>query len=152
MKIVVAQPPNFEKILPVFPMASNVGVIFTYGDTIYNPSDVEIPRELMAHESVHSQRHGDDPAGWWERYLADPIFRLEEEMLAHRAEYRAFKSWTKDRNQVAAALTRIAARISGPLYGSMISNQHARRLILVEVYANKGAKIRREERAAQHGR
>src|SRR4051812_39011441 len=100
MEIVVARPPNFDAIVEVFPFAQNAGVIFTYGQTIYNPSAVSISPALKCHESVHAQRQGsneEEIRAWWERYLKEPMFRLEEELLAHRAEYRSFKGWTKDR-------------------------------------------------------
>lgn len=136
MEIVVANPPNFDEIVAVFPFARNPGVIFTLGQTIYNPSAVAISAALKCHESVHGQRQGtnqDEIRGWWSRYLNDPQFRLEEELLAHRAEYRAFRSWTKDRNAVARELEVISRRLSGPLYGGLLTHAAARRFIVVDV-------------------
>lgn len=144
MEIVVAQPPNFDEIVRVFPFAGNHGVIFTFGQTIYNPSAVQVSPALRSHESVHAQRQGTDPAGWWASYLDDPKFRLEEELIAHRAEYRAFRSWTKDRNAVARELDLIARRLSGPLYGGLLSHAAARRFIVVDVDPSAVAKQRRE--------
>lgn len=151
MKVVEARPPNYDEIRRVFPMASAKGVIFTFGQTIYNPSGVEIPPELMSHESVHAQRQGaslDGVMTWWGRYLAEPQFRIEEELLAHRAEYRAFKGMVKDRKLVAQKLEIIAARMSGPLYNNAMTLALAKHLILAEVYQNKVAKIRREHEGA----
>ena len=56
MRIEVAKPPNFERILEVFPLAAQAGVIFAFGDVIYNPSGVGIPRALRAHEEAHGLR------------------------------------------------------------------------------------------------
>lgn len=115
-------------------MASRAGVIFTYGDTIYNPSDAVILPQLKAHESVHFQRqtqHEGGPERWWERYIEDQAFRAMEEAEAHRAEYRAYKSWTKDRNKVARELENIAGRLCSPLYGGLMSQAQARRFIVV---------------------
>lgn len=147
MQIAIARPPNFEEILAVFPLAEKPGVIFTYGQTIYNPSNAPISAQLKAHEAVHAQRQGEDEEeirAWWRRYLTEPMFRLEEELLAHRAEYRAFRGWTKDRNAVARELDTIAKRLSGPLYGGLMSYAQARRMIVVDVDPKAVAKVRRE--------
>lgn len=137
MKIVVARPPNFDEIAAVFPMALRRGVVFTYGQTIYNPSAVEIPRYIVAHEEVHAERQGTDPEEirtWWSRYLTDADFRVDEETRAHRAEYHALRSTTKDRNSIVRGLDAIAGRLSSPLYGGMLSKAHARALLVAEVY------------------
>lgn len=134
MKVFIAYPPMFEQIAEVFPMARKPGVIFSWGDRLYNPSGRDIQPQLMAHESVHSQRQGATDQSireWWTCYLGDPAFRLEEELLAHRAEFRALKSWTKDRNALARSLHEIAARLSSPLYGALLSYPQARRFVTV---------------------
>lgn len=138
MQVVTGYPPNFQAIAKAFPMALNPKVIFTYGDVVYTGDGAPtISPALKAHESVHSQRqreHASGVDGWWERYLADEPFRLEEELLAHRAEYRAFRGWTKDRNKVAQMLHQVATRLSSGLYGKMLSYQQARRFITVDVH------------------
>ena len=131
MQVVNGYPPNFEDIAAVFPAARNPGVIFTYGERIYNPGGAPIQPKLKAHVAVHSQRQGYAVDLWWYKYLRDPAFRLEEELLAHRAEYRAFKGSCRDRNEVSRALHDAAARLSSALYGNMISYMDARRFIVV---------------------
>lgn len=135
MQVIRGVPPNYPAILAVFPMASLPGVIFTYGKTIYAPSGGPISAELMAHEAVHGERQGSDLSGienWWHRYIADPKFRLEEEIPAHQAEYREFcrnNTSGQTRNGRRLALHSIASRLASPLYGSMIRYDDARRLI-----------------------
>jgi hypothetical protein len=104
--------------------------IFTYGDRIFNPSGSGIDPELYAHESVHSERQGRHPNPWWERYLSDPAFRLEEEMLGHVAEYLTYCTTHLDRNKRTMALHRIALRLAGPLYGGLITYPDAKAEIL----------------------
>lgn len=130
MNIVRGTPPNFREIIAVFPEAKREGIIFTYGDTVYVNGVPELNLQLKAHEAVHIQRQArmGGPKPWWERYLADQPFRFEEELVAHRAEYRTLKAL--DRNQAAQALDFIAARLASPLYGGMISKQDARRAIV----------------------
>lgn len=99
--------------------------IWAYGDTIYNPGGFPISYDLVAHETVHGARQGDDPEGWWVRYLEDPEFRFKEELVAYRAQYQFIKLTNKDRELVARALMNIARDLSGPMYGSICSFDEA---------------------------
>lgn len=124
MKIEIANPPNFERIVAAFPKATDKGVIFAYGDTIYNPSGVNVPPALLAHEEVHGQRQqsvGYAPNRlnadvWWEKYITDPEFRYYEELPAHAAEYKAQLRHVKDRNDRAKLALSTAQRLLAPLY------------------------------------
>lgn len=125
MKIEIANPPNFEQILAAFPNASQQGVIFAYGDTIYNPSNIVIPPPLLAHEEVHGSRQKavhpkwgevDAPIAWWGKYIDDPEFRYNEELLAHGAEYKMAIRVVHDRNLRAKLVMRTAQRLLAPLY------------------------------------
>lgn len=128
--IVDALPPNFDAILAAFPEASRPNLIFSYGDRIYYRGDAALPPELLAHEKVHCARQLDIGIGaWWERYIAETAFRLDEELLAHRAEYEAARARRGDRNAQARMLHVIAQRLSSPLYGGLLSYPEARRLI-----------------------
>lgn len=114
-------------------MASKPGVIFTWGDTIYNPSGITVSNELKAHEGVHfSRQTNHTPAieGWWRRYIADVEFRLAEELPAHRAEYQAFRNRVRCFRSRISFVTALSARLASPLYGSLITPAKARSLIL----------------------
>lgn len=128
MRMVVGVPPNFEAIDAVFKVAGKP-VIYAYGETIFNPQNIVIPPELLVHESVHGNRQGNDPAGWWKRYLVDPEFRVTEELPAHQAEFKAFCRRESHRGKREHALWQIAARLSGPLYGRAIKYSVAKRLV-----------------------
>lgn len=129
MNVVKGLPPNFGDVVAVFPNASNPGVIFTYGDTIYNPSGILLTPELHAHEGIHCGRQGDHVEDWWIQYLRDAEFRLNEELLAHRAEYRTYAASERDRNTQNSYLRQVARRLAGPLYGNMITEGQAIREI-----------------------
>jgi hypothetical protein len=108
-------PPNIIEIAAHFPLSGDE--IFTYGDTIYTPA--QLSRSLVAHEKVHiKQQLGMGPEAWWDRYLEDPQFRLEQELEAHRAEYKA-----------GGKLSEIAERLASPLYGGLVSEDEAREMI-----------------------
>lgn len=118
-------PPNYHDINRAFDVRGKP-IIFAYGDTIYNPSRIKLPPQLIAHEAVHQARQGNNPRGWWERYIAEPAFRLDEEIPAHIAEYKVMA----DRADCEIYLFRIAGRLASPLYGSLISAERARAVIL----------------------
>lgn len=126
--IIVERPPNFDQILAAFPDAGKPGVIFAYGEHIYNPTGNPIPPALLAHEAVHQRRQitgeGSRALGspemltnlWWKFYLSDPEFRYTEELKAHVAEYKAQLGPRIDRNYRAKLLVSTAARLVAPLY------------------------------------
>jgi hypothetical protein len=74
----------------------------------------------MAHELVHGARQKDDVRGWWRRYIDDPVFRLKEEVQAHKAEFARAAYGVKDRNRRAKILDVTAHRLAHPLYGGII--------------------------------
>jgi hypothetical protein len=125
LKIEIANPPNFEKIVAAFPKATGHGVIFAWGDTIYNPSGIEIPPPLLAHEAVHGQRQTENVGSifrsevverWWDKYIIDPEFRYYEELPAHAAEFHKIMHMVHDRNQRAKLMMSTAQRLLAPLY------------------------------------
>lgn len=124
MKIVVDYPPNLETIDRAFDIRGKP-ILFAFGDTIYNPTNAGVSRQLLVHESVHGVRQGGDPLGWWERYIEEPSFRLAEEIPAHRAEYQAYCQLGNNRKNRRMYFNVVASRLSSPLYGKLISFQGA---------------------------
>ena len=130
MKIDNSQPPIIDAIDKVFHVRDKKGVIFCWGDTIFNPSGIIIPEELLIHEQVHSVRQLlNGPEKWWEDYLQDVEFRLHEEIPAHQAEWRSYMSSHKDRNAQFKYLSAISLRLSGPLYGNLCTYKKAKEII-----------------------
>lgn len=130
MEVIVARPPNFDAIVKIFPNAASPGVIFCYGSAIYAPSGSHlVTKSLQAHEQVHSERQGRDPDAWWAQYLVDSEFRFLEELPAHQAEYRTLAEDAPHRNARRFYLKDVAKKLSGPLYGHMVTEAEARRLL-----------------------
>ena len=106
--------PNIEKQYPVF----------CYGDTIYNPFDQTITPDIEHHESIHSRQQGDYPEVWYERYINEPSFRLEQEIEAYGSQYAFLKYILKDISQGAKIIEwkkeKMAEALSSPLYGSLL--------------------------------
>lgn len=149
MQIVKALPPNIDELDLVFGVRKLLAqnpIWFAWGDRIYNPNGVEIPPQTMAHESIHGLQHKMERdavislehgiRAWWLKYLADPAFRLDQEIPAHQAEYQwlverahTLKPKKGYRSPLHWYLQQIALRLSGSLYGNLVSLSEAKRLI-----------------------
>jgi hypothetical protein len=127
MNVLNERPPVYDRAAEVFPLKGDE--IFAYGDTIYNPSGGYLPEWTIAHEKVHQTQQGLDPAAWWDRYLVDEEFRLDQELEAHRVEYLTYCKITKDRELRAKALRAMAKRLSGPMYGKLMTYVQAQKRI-----------------------
>lgn len=127
MKIVNDFPPNIAAIAKKFPI-HGFNPVFTYGDTLYNPSGGPISDDLMAHEQTHErQQQAIGVEQWWAMYLEDETFRLTQETEAYRAQYKAVQD--KPRNWRRLFLQAIARDLSSKLYGSIINTKQAKELI-----------------------
>lgn len=128
MNINIGYPPNIEKIKNAFPIRSNT--IFTYGDTIYAPMlRGQLPPDIIAHEEIHARQQGEDPEAWWDRYIVDKEFRLNQEVQAYRTQYRFFCRFIKDRGRQFQLLRIIASDLASPLYGNLVPFLTATQLI-----------------------
>ena len=118
MKIVKDYPPN---ILAIDAHFHTIGkpILYTYGETIYNPLGIHIPDFLAAHEFMHvmQQKKIGGPELWWKKYIEDQEFRYGEELQAHRTELSMLLSEVRDRNAKAKLVMAVAARLVAPLYG-----------------------------------
>lgn len=132
MQILNERPPIYDAIL-ANGMHPHDGVIYAYGDIIYNPSGIAISQDLIEHEQTHSKQQGNDPDAWWGRYLIDPYFRIEQEAEAYAIQYKFLCTAIKDRNQRFRILMSIASILSGPLYGSVIKRDAAFRIVKSKV-------------------
>lgn len=132
MRVVAEKPPIYDEADRIFAIAGRP-VIFAWGTIIYNPHGADVTPELLAHEVVHGERQGRTEElihAWWRSYFDDTQFRFNEEVLAHRAEYKRRKERCKDRNALTRYLVGISMRLSSPLYGSLVSQPQAMKLIL----------------------
>ena len=131
MKVVVGPCPWHSEITDFFKIPPGHSVIFSWGDIIYNPGNGKITRELHQHEEAHGARQGSTDADimmWWRRYMDDALFRIEEETIAHVAEYRAYcKRHGSGRPEF---LNMVATRLSSSMYGNMLGFMQARDLII----------------------
>lgn len=130
MKIIKAFPPNFSEIAKVFPVKGKQGILYAFGNKLYNPSGITVPAWIMAHEETHERQQSKgsmDVAQWWHLYLRDSYFRFYEELEAHQVEYKAYQQWSDKPSQ--DYLDLLAKRLSSPLYQLPISYEEAKRRI-----------------------
>lgn len=126
MEIIISRPPNYSDIVKVFPGAASMNVIFAYAPNIYIPGGGTLPASLMAHESVHIERQlAIGVEAWWARYLTDIPFRYNEELLAHRAEYKSLLTQATTRQMRRGALKIVAKRLTSQLYGGLVNVDQA---------------------------
>ena len=131
MRIVNEKPPVWDAVCAAFHINPK-GVLFTYGDAIYNPDGVQIPDHIIEHEQVHEKqqkRDGMTPELWWGKFLRDKDFRLDQESEAYAVQYAFICKHLKDRNQRHKFLFNIALSLSGPLYDKCIGHMEAMALI-----------------------
>lgn len=125
MNIVKAWPPNIEQIRAKITLKRRI--VFTYGNTLYNPHDGKITKSILAHEETHARQQGESPAEWWTKYLADDKFRLSQELEAYQAQLKHYaginKSWMP-------YLNTIADHLSSFRYGNIIDLPTAKREIM----------------------
>jgi hypothetical protein len=120
MKISYSYPPNIKEIKTAFGQIGE-NVIFTYGDTIYNPNKKYLDVPLLCHEAVHSEQQGVNPGRWWRLYLKNPYFRLSQEVPAYQIQFREAKRFSKDIEALNKYATALAEALSGPMYGGIMT-------------------------------
>lgn len=132
-KIIVGYPPNYELILGYLKPKDNA--VFAHGEAIYNPSGALLEPDLLLHESLHLERQkslGVDR--WWNTYLTDKDFRLEEEVIAYAAQY-AYGLKTYRRKIADQMLTNFAMTLSGEMYALDVPYQKAENMIRLRAKA-----------------
>lgn len=141
MKILNELPPIHEAILSAG-LNPSATAMYTYGDTIYNPSSQFVPADIIAHEEVHERQQkaldtsegADDGKDiWWSRFLDDQYFRMEQEAEAYAAQYDFMCKKHKDRNQRNRILLHYSRTLASPTYGSVLSGSASRNLIMSKI-------------------
>ncbi len=114
------------------------GVVFTVGNTIH--SKFRIPEDLMRHELTHVQQQSQYKGGykkWWNDYFADDNFRLSQEVEAYRVQWKYIDATMKDRNEKARLLMAIVRDLSGGMYGNLVTQADAKKLITGKSHAEQ---------------
>lgn len=126
---IVKEQPPFLLQIQLAGMKPEKTTIFPYGMIIYNPSGEPIPPDIWIHEAQHIAQQGKNPQAWWDRYILDKDFRLEQEVEANREQYKFFCKVKKDRNERSRALLAMAKNMAGEVYGNLLTTNKAMELI-----------------------
>lgn len=131
MKVLKAFPPNYARLRKAFPISGKPGILYAYSPILYNPSGYGVMPWIAAHEALHMARQEEQGVEeWWDKYITSTTVRLYEEILAHQAEWTEFTTQVNNRNRQTQYLDIMADRLSGPLYGRLISRSEAVRAIM----------------------
>lgn len=122
-------PPNYEEVRKAFPAIKGRNILFSWGDKLYNPGGILVPRFIRVHEAAHGARQKGDVEGWWRRYIDDPDFLLEEELIAHSVEQEYRLKHAFNRRERRAILKQTAERLASRIYGPVVSKKKARKLL-----------------------
>lgn len=128
MHIEQALPPNYHDICKVV-KADPRRAVFTHGDTIFNPSGRQLSEDLLVHETVHIGQQVKSAEIWWERWISDKKFRLEQELAAYAYQYAFVCARHKDRNVRNSFLFEISCHLSSEMYGNIAKHSEAMQMI-----------------------
>jgi len=134
MNVINSYPPNIDSILNRFSFGKEFvkqrGVVFSYGDDLYNPSGVNVSDDLLLHEATHGSRQKTmGVEEWWNKYLEEDEFRLNEEIIAYKKQYAYLHQRYKDREVRASYLMRLASDLSSDIYDNVIEYNEAVKII-----------------------
>jgi hypothetical protein len=124
-------PPNYDAIVEAIPAVAFARPLFAWGDDIYNPYRARIDKHLRRHEEEHARQQDGNPEKWWATYLADPKFRLEQEIEAYRVQFASYKRAEVSRERAHQYAWQIARQLSSPIYGGLIDHPSAYRAVTV---------------------
>lgn len=108
------------------------GLAIVFGNKIY--TKYKLPNHVLAHELVHVRQQYDfigGPTAWWDEYLTNDKFRLEQEVEAYATQVRYIKEHTEEssRGWRRHMIGELAADLSGSMYGNLLSFKQAKDLI-----------------------
>ena len=125
MKILNQLPPNYE-LITISDLKPTKDTTYCFGSVIYNPSGKKLTPDIEHHENLHSKQQGDNPDLWWNLYLSDKQFRMNQEIAAYGEQYAFAKEHGVKGKLLEWALDNMAKALSGEEYGSLISYGEAR--------------------------
>ena len=118
----IKEAPNLQVLKDRFGVDERY-VIISYGNAIYSPKK-ELTPDLLVHELIHCERQGFSPDSakrWWEMYLRDENFRLQEELIAYKAQFEYCCKVYKDRNKRTKIQVALAQQLASEQYGKVIT-------------------------------
>ncbi len=121
-------PKIFPELQARFGVKWEDGIIIAYEGKIHSK---EVPEaQKWIHEEVHLKRQAEiGNEIWWKSFIESDQFRLEEEVLAYRAEVSFLKKNIKNREVIFHMTRELALALSSDIYGNIISPQDALKML-----------------------
>lgn len=117
--------PVYQKLKEKFGVDWHKGLIMSYAPNIHYKYDT-LSDEKWEHEMTHvRQQTAYGLEKWWEDYIADPKFRLSQEIEAYRNEVNFIRKTINDREYRFKLIRQIAKDLSSSMYGNIISCEDA---------------------------
>ena len=132
MNILNERPPIWDRAQKVFKFKDEDPILFSWGDILYNPAGVQVDDHFRTHEETHGrqQKAMGGPEIWWERYLTDVAFRLDQEAEAYAKQWMSFRiRYRNNSGRQTRYLLKLAEVMASPLYGGNITESDALAMI-----------------------
>ena len=130
-RLTTEYPPKdiYNECVKRFGVSFERGTVFTYYPNIHTYRG-DMSDDLYIHELTHIAQQKDIGAEiWWEKYLADDQFRLEQEIEAYQNQW-VFAIENYNRAYRKILRKHIVECLSGKMYGNIISKQEAEKLFI----------------------
>lgn len=114
-------PPNYAQMEAVFGDLKKHNPVFAYAPYIYNPFDRKMTPDVIYHEKIHIDRQGTLPEIWYNYYIADREFRLNEEVIAYAEQFEFAKKHGVKGKMLDWLKEKLALELSGGGYGYLCS-------------------------------
>jgi len=117
----------YEKLSMQFGVDWDKGLIIACEGKIHCKNNPE-PQKII-HEAVHLNEQKEiGEEAWWRLYLESPDFRLQQEVLAYKAEVDFLKKYVKNREHRFFMVKAIVDALTSSMYGNLISREEAFKL------------------------
>lgn len=122
------KPEIYNSLKEKFDIDWDSGVIITYGNKVYSKYELSPLKKI--HELTHvRQQLAYGVQKWWNEYVENTKFRLEQELEAYRNEIAGLFNRTKDREFRHRYVAQCAKDLSSGMYGNVIEFMNAKQLL-----------------------
>jgi hypothetical protein len=130
--IINERPPIYDALRRAGMNFNEKYTIFTYGDAIYNPAGLTLLAETIAHEEHHMKQQREiegGPDAWWDRFIRDAMWRIQQEAQAYKVQYDFVCKSKKSTTGRLHKLVAYAGILGGSAYGNVVTPQAALKII-----------------------
>lgn len=132
--LIIKQPPKIYKLIKNKFKVQYEDVVIAYYPNIY-VKEGKLPFHKLTHEKVHLERQKEiGVEEWWNRYLNIPMFRLDEELRAYRAEIKDIIESNMSKVYKEELIEQLLKDLTGEMYGSIIDYDTAKIMLNIPIF------------------